>query len=397
MHSFQYHSPTKLVFGLDCLKDNLSAEIIKRGYHKILITYGGGSIKRNGVYDQVMAELKKTQAEVFEFSGIEPNPRVTSVQKAADLCKDKGIDLVLAVGGGSTMDASKHICAATFYDGAAWDLVLDNSKITKALPLFTVNTIAATGSEYDAGGVITNWETKEKLAISADCLWPEVSFLDPSFTYSVPAYQTIAGSCDMISHYFEWYFVRDLNPITQGLIEACLRTAIKNTPIALQEPNNYEARAELLWTSTLGCNGFTGLGNSPTIYPCHAIEHEVSAYYDITHGIGLAIIAPHLLRFFYEKDPSTAYRLVDLATNVMGLKKEDYASEAALIEAGLSALTKFYQDIGVPQGLASLGVSNEHFKAMAEHIKLHWTEAALNICFVPLTTEDIVAILEHSL
>ena len=396
MQAFQYHSPTKLVFGLDCLKDNLSAEITARGYKKVLITYGGGSIKRNGVYDQVIAELKKANVAIFEFGGIEPNPRVTSIQKAADLCKAEGIDLVLAVGGGSTMDASKNICAATFYDGAAWDLVLDSSKITKALPLFTINTIAATGSEYDHSGVITNWETKEKLPIFGECLWPQVSFLDPSFTYSVPQNQTVAGSCDIISHYCESYFVRDLSPISQGILEAGLKTVIKNTPIALAEPNNYQARAELLWTSTLGCNGFLALGDTGSAWPCHAIEHEVSAYYDITHGLGLAILTPRLLRYFYNKDQSTAARMAGFATNVMGLKESDYASQAELIEAGFVALEKFYESIGVPAGLSALGITNEHFAAMAEHINKHWF-MPMEACLVPLTKDDIVAILEQSL
>ena len=187
MQAFEYHSPTKLVFGLDCIKGKLSQEIKSRGYHKVLMTYGGGSIKRNGLYDLVKSELAAAGCNVFELSGIEPNPRVTSVDAGAKICKEQGVDLVLAVGGGSTMDASKAICAASCYDGPAWDLVLDNSKIKAALPLFTINTIAATGSEYDNVGVITNWDTKEKLPIGSPLLWPVVSFLDPSLTYTVPA------------------------------------------------------------------------------------------------------------------------------------------------------------------------------------------------------------------
>ncbi|HIV54838.1 MAG TPA: iron-containing alcohol dehydrogenase [Candidatus Anaerobiospirillum stercoravium] len=396
MQAFEYYSPTKLVFGLDCIKDKLSAEIKSRGYKKVLMTYGGGSIKRSGLYDLVQAELKQAGCTVFELSGIEPNPRVTSVDAGAAICKKEGIDLVLAVGGGSTMDASKAICAAACYDGASWDLVLDSSKITAALPLFTINTIAATGSEYDSAGVITNLETKEKLPIGSVLLWPQVSFLDPSLTYTVPANQTIAGTCDMMSHFFEAYFVRNLSPIAQGVIEAAERIAIANTPIALKDPTNYEARSKLLWASTLGCNGFATLGSSATIFPCHAIEHEVSAYYDITHGIGLAILTPRLLRFWLEKDPSVAPRYIDLACNIFGLKRENYGSEAELIEAGLKSLEDFYASLGVPSGLGKLGITNEHFKAMAEHIKTHWI-ASFDDCFVPMTTDDIVTVLERSL
>ena len=396
MQAFKYYSPTKLVFGLDCIKDELSAEIKARGYHKVLLTYGGGSIKRNGLYDLVKSELTAAGCAIFELSGIEPNPRVTSVDAGAAMCKEQGIDLVLAVGGGSTMDASKAICAAACYNGPAWDLVLDGSKIKAALPLFTINTIAATGSEYDNTGVITNWDTKEKLPIGSPLLWPQVSFLDPSLTYTVPSIQTVAGSCDMMSHFFEAYFVRDLSPIAQGLIEAVERIAITYTPKALQEPTNYEARAKLLWASTLGCNGIACLGSSATIFPCHAIEHEVSAYYDITHGIGLAIITPRLLRFWLEKDPTVAPRYVDLATNIFGLRRDDYESEEALIEAGLKALEDFYASLGVPSGLSKLGVGSEHFAAMAEHIKTHWI-ASFDYCYVPMTNEDIVTVLDRSL
>lgn len=170
MQAFEYFSPTKLVFGLDCIKGKLSQEIKSRGYHKVLMTYGGGSIKRNGLYDLVKAELAAADCTVLELGGIEPNPRVTSVYAGAQICKEQGVDLVLAVGGGSTMDASKAICAAACYAGSAWDLVLDGSKIKAALPLFTINTIAATGSEYDSAGVITNWDTKEKLPIGSPLL-----------------------------------------------------------------------------------------------------------------------------------------------------------------------------------------------------------------------------------
>lgn len=396
MRPFEYYSPTKLVFGLDCLKDKLSAELQRVGAKKVLLTYGGGSIKRTGVYDQVQSELQKAGCTVFELSGIEPNPRVTSVDKGAAICKENQVDLVLAVGGGSTMDASKAICAAACYDGPAWDLVLDGSKIKKALPLFTINTIAATGSEYDNSGVITNLETKEKLPIGSPFLWPVVSFLDPSFTYSVPASQIVAGSCDIMSHFFEAYFVRALSPIAQGVIEAAERTVMKYIPVVLKDPKNYEARSKLLWTSTLGCNGFATLGNDPTVFPCHAIEHEVSAYYDITHGIGLAIITPHLLRYFLEKDAGLTPRYVEFATNIMELKREDYESDAALIEAAFKKLEDFYRSIGVPAGLKDVGVTDEHFKAMAEHIDSHWI-APLSAFVVPFTVDDVVEVLKRSL
>ncbi len=396
MRPFTYYSPTKLIFGLDCIKDQLCTELKRVGATKVLLTYGGGSIKRTGLYDKVQAELKAAGCQVFELGGIEPNPRVTSVDKGAAICKENGVDLVLAVGGGSTMDASKAICAAACYDGAAWDLVLDSSKINKALPLFTINTIAATGSEYDSAGVITNLDTKEKLPIGSPLLWPVVSFLDPSLTYSVPTNQTVAGSCDIISHFCETYFVRRLSPIAQGLIEAALKIVIKYTPVAMAEPENYEARSKLLWTSTLGCNGFAALGNDPSAWPCHGIEHEVSAYYDITHGIGLAIITPRLLRYFLEKDQGLMPRYVDFATNVMELKREDFGSDAELAEAGMVKLEEFYRSIGVPENLSTFGITDEYFEAMGKHIDSHWM-APLKAFVVPFEVSDVVEVLKRCL
>lgn len=227
----------------------MADELTSRRYKTALVVTGGGSVRRNGELDAVLKALEAAGVRVVEFSGIEPNPRVTSVDRA------EGVDLVVAVGGGLTMDASKAICAAAGHDGPAWDLVLDNSLVTDALPLMTVNTIAATGSEYDNGAVISNIETNEKLPLVSDLLWPVVSFIDPTYTSTVSARQTVAGSCDIMSHYLEQYFVKDISPVAEGLIEGILRTVIRNTPVVLENPADLDARSELLWASTLGCNG----------------------------------------------------------------------------------------------------------------------------------------------
>lgn len=233
----------------------MADELTSRRYKMALVVTGGGSVRRNGELDAVLKALEAAGVRVVEFSGIEPNPRVTSVDRAAALCRAEGVDLVVAVGGGLTMDASKAICAAAGHDGPAWDLVLDNSLVTDALPLMTVNTIAATGSEYDNGAVISNIETNEKLPLVSDLLWPVVSFIDPTYTITVSARQTVAGSCDIMSHYLEQYFVKDISPVAEGLIEGILRTVIRNTPVVLENPADLDARSELLWASTLGCNG----------------------------------------------------------------------------------------------------------------------------------------------
>lgn len=273
MQSFAYHSPTKLHFGVGAVADHMADELTSSGCKTALVVTGGGSVRRNGALDAVLKALEAAGVRAVEISGIEPNPRVTSVDRATALCRAEGVDLVVAVGGGSMMDASKAICAAAGHDGPAWDLVLDNSLVTDALPLMTVNTIAATGSEYDNSAVISNIETNEKLPLASDLLWPVVSFIDPAYTITVPARQTVAGSCDTMSHFMEQYFVKDISPVAEGLIEGILRTVIRNTPVVLENPADLDARSELLWASTLGCNGIAALGSQASGWPCHAIEH----------------------------------------------------------------------------------------------------------------------------
>ena len=385
MQSFAYHSPTKLHFGVGvgAVVDHMADELTSSGCKTALVVTGGGSVRRNGELDAVLKALEAAGVRVVEFSGI--NPRVTSVDRAAALCRAEGVDLVVAVGGGLTMDASKAICAAAGHDGPAWDLVLDNSLVTDALPLMTVNTIAATGSEYDNSAVISNIETNEKLPLASDLLWPVVSFIDPAYTITVPARQTVAGSCDTMSHFMEQYFVKDISPVAEGLIEGILRTVIRNTPVVLENPGDLDARSELLWASTLGCNGIAALGSQASGWPCHPIEHEVSARYDITHGIGLAFLTPRLLRCFLEKAPEFLDRFAGFAERVMGLRADEFDSCEALAEAGLVKLDAFYKSVGVPAaGLAELGIDNTHFEAMAEHVEKHWF-APLEAFPVPFT------------
>lgn len=363
----------------------MADELTSRRYKTALVVTGGGSVRRNGELDAVLKALEAAGVRVVEFSGIEPNPRVTSVDRAAALCRAEGVDLVVAVGGGLTMDDSKAICAAAGHDGPAWELVLDNSLVKDALPLMTVNTIAATGSEYDNSAVISNIETNEKLPLASDLLWPVVSFIDPAYTITVPARQTVAGSCDTMSHFMEQYFVKDISPVAEGLIEGILRTVIRNTPVVLENPGDLDARSDLLWASTLGCNGIAALGSQASGWPCHPIEHEVSARYDITHGIGLAFLTPRLLRYFLEKAPEFLDRFAGFAERVMGLRADEFDSCEALAEAGLVKLDAFYKSVGVPAaGLAELGIDNTHFEAMAEHVEKHWF-APLEAFPVPFT------------
>lgn len=386
MHSFTYYAPTKLCFGKDVC-DNLGSEVKNLG-KKVLLVYGGGSIKKNGIYEKVQKELQGL--EIFELSGVEPNPKIESVEKGVKLCKEHGLEVIIAIGGGSSMDCAKAICAGALYEGDTWDLVKDSSKVKAALPLVTIVTMAATGSEFDCGGVISNPKTHEKMGLVNPHLWPKVSFIDPSFTFTVPKSQTVAGSCDIMSHYMEQYFTTGVNDIGDGFLETLLKTVIKYTPRALEKGDDFEARAHLSWASTLGCNRIASLGNDPSIFVCHAIEHELSAFYDITHGIGLAIITPHVMEYILN-DKSVS-KVAQFAHNVMGIAKTQ--NPLADAKAGISALKSLFRSWGVPQGLSKLNIDRTNFKAMAEHACAH---NPLHKAFVPLNVQDVINILEKSL
>ena len=295
--------------------------------------------------------------------GIEPNPRVTSVNKGADICKKEKIDVLLAVGGGSTIDATKFIGAAAFYDGDAWDLTTGEAPITDCLPIVTVLTLAATGSEMDSGGVISNLETNEKLGNGHPSLLPRVSFLDPANTYTVSAYQTACGAADIISHIFEIYFNMEQGlQMLDYVMEALLKTVIKYTPIAVKGPANYEARANLMWASTWAINGFIR-GGKDQAWSCHPIEHELSAFYDITHGLGLAILTPRWMK--YTLDETTVSKFYQFGCNVFDLDKDLDPMQVA--ERSIEMLSDFFfKQIGLPGTLTEIGIDDANFSLMAE-------------------------------
>lgn len=380
MQNFSYCTPTKVHFGKGSI-EQLHDEVVAIG-KKVLLVYGGSSIKKSGLYDTVKQKLSDCQ--IFEVAGVEPNPRVTSVRQGAEICKKEGIDVVLAVGGGSVLDCSKAICAAAVYDGDAWDLVLDASKVKAALPLVTVLTLSATGSEYDWGCVISNLETNEKLALCTPYLFPRVSILDPEYTYSVPASQIAAGAADIMSHIYEQYFCSETNLISDGLCETILRTIIDSAPKLLKDPKDYNARAQMMWASSLACNGICSLGNGVMPWPAHALEHELSAYYDITHGVGLAILTPRLMRFALNE--KNVERLCHYGKAVFGLAEQDdrFAMANKAIE-----LTEefFFKTMGIPSTLTALNIGEEHIDAMAEHALKF--DPALPQCMEPINLEDI--------
>jgi len=381
MYNFTFQNPTKIYFGENQL-GHLGEELKQYGT-RVLLTYGGGSIKKIGLYDTIMEELQKAGLSIFELSGIEPNPRHTTVNKGADICKKEKIDVLLAVGGGSTIDCTKAIAAAAFYDGDSWDLVTHKEPVTKALPIFTVLTLAATGSEMDMGSVISNMETNEKYGLLHPLLQPKVSFLDPANTYSVSAFQTACGSADILSHVFDvFYFTAaEKMDMVDRVMEDLIKTVVKYAPIAVKEPENYEARANLMWASTWALNGFlqTGVFQAPS---CHAMEHELSAYYDITHGLGLAILTPRWMEYIL--DESTAPQFRKFGVNVFAVDASLSDMEGA--KKAITCLSDFlFETLGLQRTLTEIGIDDKNFKAMAK-----------NACggdvlpgFKPLTPEDV--------
>lgn len=281
MNNFEYQTPTKLVFGKGVIKK--LPEVLRPLGRRILLTYGGGSIKKTGLYDVVKELLR--DFEVYELSGIEPNPKYsTSVLDGVRICRDNGIEAILAVGGGSVLDCSKAIAAGAEYDGDPWDLITYQVPTSSALPIVDVMTLAATGSEYDAGGVISRTETNDKVAYIDSHLYPVCSILDPVYTFTVSKRQTAAGVADAVNHVMEQYFTEPTSILTDGMCEAAIKSLMENGKAALEDPQDYDARAEIMLSCALACNGILSLGNGVSGWPMHGIEHALSAYYDITHG-----------------------------------------------------------------------------------------------------------------
>lgn len=362
MNSFVYNIPTKVYFGENQLQ-HLGKELKKFG-KRVLLTYGGGSIKRIGLYDRVIEELSQAGLEVFELSGIEPNPRIESVREGARMCKEHSIDVLLAVGGGSTLDATKFMAAGACVDHDAWEFFgADAKPIERALPLVAILTLSATGSEMDSGGVISNLATGDKLGRLAPALQPRVSFLDPTLTYSVSKFQTACGAADMMSHIIEVYFntQEDLFML-DCFMEGMLKTIIKYAPIALREPENYEARANLMWTSSWAINGFIN-GGKCKAWSCHPMEHELSAVYDITHGLGLAILTPRWME--YCLDETNVDKYVQYGVNVFGIDAS--LDKMAIAKESIRRTAEFLFDtLGLQRTFTEVGIKREDYALMAK-------------------------------
>lgn len=387
MENFIYHTPTKLIFGKDAIRHLV--EVLTPLGKRVLLTYGSGSIKKIGLYDKIKELLK--DFEIFELRDIKPNPEYDpSVLDGVRLCKEHKIDVILAVGGGSVLDCSKAIAAGALYEGDPWDLISYKVKAKKALPIVDILTLAATGSEYDPGAVISRKATNDKVGYIDEVLYPVASILDPTYTFSVSKYQTAAGTADAINHVIEQYFCKESSLLADGMCEATIKSLMHNVKIALADPTNYKARSELMLDCSLACNGILALGNSGSGWPCHGIEHALSGFYDITHGIGLAIITPRWMKHILNDD--TLSRFVKYGINIFNIdsKLDDYE----IANLAIDKTYEFFASIGLPMHLKEVGIDESKLTLMAEHIA---NNEGLNKAWVPLYKEDILEILKVSL
>lgn len=360
MNAFQFHNPTKIVFG-EGMADK-TGELTAQYGRRILLIYGGGSIKRTGLYDRIMRQLRAFDADVTELAGVEPNPRVTTVRRGIELCREHGIEFILAVGGGSVIDAAKAVAVGVPYEGDVWDFFMRRAAIGDALPLGAVLTLAATGSEMNGNSVVSHWEDKQKRSFGHIQAYPKFSILDPTLTYTVPRDQTVNGIVDMMSHVFEQYFSRtEDTPLQERLCESVLQTVIENGEAALERPDDYTSRANLMWCGTLALNGgliSTGMRND---WATHMIEHEVSAIYDIPHGAGLAVLFPNWMKYVYRERVD---RFVQYAVRVWGVDPAGKSDEEIAL-AGIQATRDYFTRIGAPSRLADFGIGDEELDRMS--------------------------------
>lgn len=387
MQNFDYQTPTRLIFGKGVISS--LPEVMKQFGRKILMTYGSGSIKKIGLYDKVKELLG--DSEIYELPDIQPNPKYDpSVLDGVRICKEKNIDVILSVGGGSVLDCSKAIAAGAKYDGDPWDLISYKVKAKGALPIVDILTLAATGSEYDCGGVISRTETNDKIGYMDPLLYPVCSILDPVYTFTVSKKQTAAGCADAMNHIMEQYFTEDTTLLNDGFCEAGLKSLMVNAKKCLENPEDYTARAEMMLACTYGCNGIYALGNSASGWPCHGIEHALSAYYDITHGEGLAIITPRWMKHILSE--KTVERFVKYGVNVFGI--DSSLDKFEIANKAIDETYRFFESMGIPMHLKEVGIDDGRLSEMAHHIAVN---EGLENAYAPLTEQDILDILKASL
>jgi alcohol dehydrogenase YqhD (iron-dependent ADH family) len=387
MKDFYYYNPTKLSFGKDSV--GFLGKLLSKEHKRILLHYGGGSIKRTGLYDQVMDILKERNLEVYELPGVVPNPRLGLVREGIQICKEKDISFILAVGGGSVIDSAKAIAAGAKYDGDVWDFFTKEAFVEEAIPLGVILTIPATGSETSNGSVVTNEDGMLKRSFNSDLVRPEFAILNPELSMTLPDNQTFAGITDIISHVLERYFTHTENvDLTDNLCEGTLRAVIKNSYRLKEDPQDYAARAEIMQSGTIAHSGLLGLGRADD-WSSHKIGHEISALYGTTHGVTLSIIFPAWMKYVYKENPA---RFARFAVEVFGIAPDDKSDEELALEA-IEAFENFLRDIGMPTRLKEIGVSSDRFEEMAKKCVLSGPIGQFKV----LNEEDIIKIYQLAL
>ena len=360
MQNFDLYTPARILFGKG--EEKRIGELLKPHASKVLLHYGSGSIKKSGLYDTVTASLKESGISFAELGGVKPNPRLSLVHEGIALCKKENVDLILAVGGGSTIDSAKAIAMGVYYDGDIWEVYEQGKPVEKALPVATVLTIPAAGSESSGDSVITNEEKQLKFGYGSPLIRPLLSVMDPELFFTLPKNQLANGVADMMSHVFERYFTNTTHTdLTDGLCEVTLKTLMKNAPIALDDPQNYDAWAELGFSGTVAHNGLVGMGREQD-WACHGMEHELSAIYDVAHGAGLAVLTPGWMQYVY-KDNINMF--VQFAVNVMGVEGS-YRDPDAIVQEGIARLRTFFKRMGLPGTLTELGIGEDRLEEMAK-------------------------------
>lgn len=386
MENFIFHSPTKIIFGRGV--EASVGEEVKRHGKKVLLHYGGGSIKRSGLYQRVVDSLNKAGVEFIELGGVQPNPRLSMVRQGIERCRREKVDFILAVGGGSVIDSGKAIALGVPYQGDVWDFFAGKAAPKDALPVGVVLTIPAAGSEASNSCVITNEDGWLKRGCSTPFNRPVFAFMNPELTFTLPPYQTACGAADIMAHVMERYFTNTPKvELTDRLCEAVLKVIIKNIPIVLRQPDNYDARAEIMWASTLAHNDLLSTGRVGD-WASHQIEHELSGIYDVAHGAGLAVVFPAWMKYVYRHD---VQRFVQFAVRVWNVEEDFFDPEATALE-GIQRTKQFFRSIGLPVTLQELGIPDDRLEEMAEKCK-KGPEGTVGQ-FVKLTTQDVLNILK---
>lgn len=384
MNNFNFYNPTKIFFGENAIA-NLKGNI--KSYNNILLVYDS-IIKQIGIYDDVMKTLEKENKNIFELNGITPNPRLEKVYEGVDICKKNNVDFILAVGGGSTIDCAKAIALGSKTNSDVWNFYLKKVKPTETLPVGTILTISATGTEMNPNSVITKWDTKEKLNVTNDLLYPEFSILDPTYTYTVPVNQTVYGGIDMLVHVFEQYFSFPNTPnLSDNLAESIMKTIIENLSIVINDLKNYNARANLMWCGTLAWNRLIGSGKEQD-WMTHVIENTLSGIFDVPHGMGIAVLFPAWMKYVYRYATD---KFKKYAINIWNIDPNAKTDEEIALE-GINKTKEYFHKLGAPTSLSEINISEKDIKNVAEKVNTKGRGS-----FRKIQREDVVEILKLAL